>query len=382
MNAPVPAWQVVRLSDVEPTRVEWLWSGRLPLAKLVICDGLPGLGKSTMLTDLAARITSGRSMPFDDAPARPRGVVILSAEDGYSDTIRPRFDAAQGDATRLVILDQVLASDGEHYRPPVIPDDIPTLEEIIEQEDAVLVVIDPMMAFLSSDTDSYRDQDVRRALHRVKMLAENTGACVVCVRHPTKGGAAGALAQYAGGGSVGIIGAARVGLYVGTDPKDADKRVLAVSKSNIARIPPSLVYSLEAADPLGVAHIAWHAESALTADELHAPRMQTRRDSLEARALDYLHTIAPRAASLAEVARELDEADTKSRTLRRALADLVDNGDAERVDTGYRVAPRNGGTPGVASATYLPTEAKVAPDTPSVPPEVVPPLLDTNRSAE
>ena len=34
------------LSEVEPEQVEWLWPGRLPLGKLAVLDGDPGLGKS------------------------------------------------------------------------------------------------------------------------------------------------------------------------------------------------------------------------------------------------------------------------------------------------------------------------------------------------
>lgn len=335
-QAAPAALRILRLSNVNTTRVKWLWESRLPHGKLVICDGVPGLGKSTMLTDLAARITTGRAMPdLDDValPSQPRGVILLSAEDGYSDTIRPRFDAANGDTTRLVIVDEAPDAKGR-YRPPVIPDDLDLLEQLIKDEDAALLIIDPLMAFLSSETDSYRDQDVRRvlAVARVKTAAERSGACVVCVRHPTKSGSLGGHAQYAGGGSVGIIGAARVGLYIGEDPNDTNRRILAVAKSNIGRIPPSLIYTLEAVDPLGVAHVAWHGESPLTADQIHAPAAgrTTKRDEVKVEALEYLHEIKPNRAGLRGIARELELEDR--RTLRRALADLVDEGDIGKDD--------------------------------------------------
>src|SRR5262245_62143557 len=78
----------ILLSTVQPERVEWLWQDRIPLGKLTIIDGDPGLGKSVLTLDLAARVSRGIEMP-DGSSGRSGGVVLLSAEDGLSDTIRP-----------------------------------------------------------------------------------------------------------------------------------------------------------------------------------------------------------------------------------------------------------------------------------------------------
>ena len=50
----------IPISDVQPEEVRWLWSGRLPLGKLAVLDGDPGLGKSTVTLDIAARVTEQR----------------------------------------------------------------------------------------------------------------------------------------------------------------------------------------------------------------------------------------------------------------------------------------------------------------------------------
>src|ERR671917_1290149 len=91
------------LSEVEPEHVEWLWPGRLPLGKLAVLDGDPGLGKSALTLDLAARVSAGLELP-DGGRSGPAGVVLLSAEDGLEDTIRPRLDAAEGDPSRVAAL--------------------------------------------------------------------------------------------------------------------------------------------------------------------------------------------------------------------------------------------------------------------------------------
>src|SRR5438445_1224484 len=82
------------LSDVPPEAVSWLWPGRIPFGKLTMLDGDPGLGKSLVTLDLAARVSTGRPMPGEtNAAGGPAAVVILTAEDGLGDTVRPRLDA-------------------------------------------------------------------------------------------------------------------------------------------------------------------------------------------------------------------------------------------------------------------------------------------------
>ena len=218
--AAQPPWQPperlgIRLDTVTPEHVSWLWPGRLPLGKVSLLDGDPGLGKSTVTLDIAARVSQGWAMPDGTGEGEPAGVVIVSAEDGLADTIVPRLVAAGADLSRIVALDKVPDDEGGH--PFVIPDDMPFLERAIADAGARLVIIDPLMAFLSGSTNSHRDQDVRRALARVHDIAERAGAVLWVVRHLNK--TTGGPAVYRGGGSIGIIGAARSGLLGGARPR-------------------------------------------------------------------------------------------------------------------------------------------------------------------
>ena len=54
---------VVTLRDVSIRPVRWLWRNYLPIGKLVVVDGYPGQGKSTLLLDIAARLSIGAAMP-------------------------------------------------------------------------------------------------------------------------------------------------------------------------------------------------------------------------------------------------------------------------------------------------------------------------------
>lgn len=261
---------LVRLADVEPEHVTWLWPGRIPLAKITLLDGDPGLGKSSLTLDLAARTSVGASMP-DGSPGVAGGVVILSAEDGVADTIRPRVEAAGGDLSRIAVLRTVGV--GEDERLPAIPDDLPEVEVAIAEVGATLLIVDPLAAFLGADVNSHRDQDVRRALAPFAALAERTKVAVTVVRHLNK--ATGASAIYRGGGSIGIAGAARSVLLVAKDPADPERRILAPVKSNLGRPSAALAYTMEEASN-GAVKVAWQGESDLSADRLLASRAMVR----------------------------------------------------------------------------------------------------------
>ena len=202
-------------SDVEPEKVCWFWQRRMPLGKLTVLDGDPGAGKSTICLDVAARASTGRAMP-DGTPGVEGGAVILSAEDGAADTIVPRLGLAGADLTRILLLQNLETNEGP--RPVILPDDLDEVRVAIHRVGAVLVVVDPLMAMLTGAVDAHRDQDVRRALLPLANLAEETGVAIVVVRHLIKG--MGSNPLYRGGGSIGIIGAARSGLLVMLDPED------------------------------------------------------------------------------------------------------------------------------------------------------------------
>lgn len=255
----------LRLSEVEPELVEWLWPGRIPLGKLTIIDGDPGLGKSTLAGgEIAARVTTGS--PWPDGQPCPRGaVVLLSAEDGLGDTIRPRLDAHGADSSLVVAFEAVEYGPDEE-RLPSLALDVARIESAVRREGALLVIVDVLMAFLGSRTDSYRDQDIRSALMPLVKMAERTGCAVICLRHLSKTGGPNAL--YRGGGSIGIIGAARAGLLVAPDPEDPTRRVLAVTKNNLAAPVPALAFRLVPDDERGCARIEWDGETAHTAADL------------------------------------------------------------------------------------------------------------------
>ncbi|CAN5770764.1 hypothetical protein BH23CHL8_BH23CHL8_08230 [soil metagenome] len=245
----------IDLSTIRPRRIDWLWRGYIPLRKLTILDGDPGLGKSTMMIDIACRGSMGDSAPTGEPLGDAFTTIYVSIEDDPEDTIVPRVLRAGGDPARFRLV-----------RDLSLPEDIGRLRRYSIENRARLIIVDPLVAYLGDGVRTNDDHHVRRALEPLAGMAQEVDAAVVAIRHLNK--RAGDDAIYRGGGSIGFTGLARSVLAVGRDPDDAERFVLAAVKLNVARRPPSLAYRIVADGPYEPAHIAWEGESAHTAEDL------------------------------------------------------------------------------------------------------------------
>jgi hypothetical protein len=285
------------------------------------------------MADIAARVTTARLLPDDSRSAldNPVSVLVLSAEDGAGDTIRPRLEAAGADLERVQIWHCNLDDDASEMLPS-LPEDIGLLANLIQEHEVALVTIDPLMAYLSANTHSFRDQDVRRALAPLAKVGEATGAAIVLVRHLNK--APGGAAIYRGGDSIGIIGAARSGLLVAKHPDDETRRVLASTKSNLGPPPPSLAYRLVGTEN-DAAAIRWEGIARHSADELlsSSSELSPERQEIITYVLDADSPVGPK-----DIADALGK---NEGTVRWHLSQAVKDGQVERIATGM-YAPPNG----------------------------------------
>lgn len=159
------------LSDVTAQQIQWLWEPRIALGKLSILDGDPGLGKSMLMLDLAARLTGGLPMP-DGSPGLlpPSGVVLIAPEDDLADTIQPRLLRAGADLSRIISLGSLPSINSTvdpYHRPFSLSHDLPLLEAAIDRVQARLVIIDPLMSLLGNK-NVYQDNSVRTLLASLK----------------------------------------------------------------------------------------------------------------------------------------------------------------------------------------------------------------------
>jgi 5S rRNA maturation endonuclease (ribonuclease M5) len=316
-SAPVPG---VLASEVTPQTIAWLWPNHIPLGKVTLFDGDPDLAKSTLSLDLAARLTRGSGMPDGSQPGcPPAGAVVVSLEDGIADTIRPRLEAAGAVLEKVRIVSVIKGADGIE-RVPTLPGDLPMIEAAIRDVNAKLVVLDPLVAMLGAETNSYRDQDIRRALAPVAALAEKTALAVICIRHLNKSG--GQNPKYRGGGSIGIIGAARAAFLFGEKPGEEGRYVFAPVKGNLwRRKPAALEYSIEDRD--GQPVVAWHGPSIHGAASLLAQPEGAEESGALADAKSFLNDcLQDGPQEYGQIFREAKQAGIAEKTLRRAKNQL------------------------------------------------------------
>jgi hypothetical protein len=167
---PAPPLVIARPASAYFTApVDWLWEGRVPCGALTVLDGDPGLGKSTITLDLAARVSRGYAMPPDGGKdgTPPANVVILSAEDDPARTIRPRLEAAGADLDRVQIVEGI-STGGDGDRFPILPYDLVALEQFIAVIRARLAIVDPFMAYLGDGIDTHKDQSIRLARRKYR----------------------------------------------------------------------------------------------------------------------------------------------------------------------------------------------------------------------
>ena len=372
---------ITRLSDVEPQDVSWLWHPYIPLGKLTLLEGDPGLGKTFISLTLAAAITRGWPLlsqtgaPGNDL--EPADVLYMSAEDGLADTLRPRLDAAGADVSRVhALTGWRLSDDAGTVEGAVSLGDIPILEQALIQTKAKLIIIDPLQAYLGAKVDMHRANEVRPLLSALGNLAEKHGCAVICIRHLSK--AMSPKAIYSGMGSIDFAAAARSILTVG---EHDNERLLAHVKSSLAPQGKSIRYELRDGS------LNWLGISDVTAEEMRVPQVQSAEgestvDAAVTFLQDFLEDGAQPASSAFNAAKQEG---ISERTLQRAKKQL-------EVKSQRASAGNDGGGKWLWSLPYnsgilAPLQAKPVTDAnlasvPRVPTEDVAPLAEERETHE
>ena len=243
--------KIIRMSDVELTPVEWLWKPYLPFGKLSVLQGNPGEGKTYFAMHLAAACTNGKLLPNMER-MEPFNVIYQTAEDGLGDTVKPRLIEAGADLDRVLVIDdsdvQLTLSDER-------------IEKAIVENNARLVIIDPIQAYLGADVDMNRANEVRPIFMRLGQVAQRTGCAILLIGHLNK--AAGMQSLQRGLGSIDIAAAVRSVMFIGKLKHDPTMRILTHEKSSLA--PPGVSLAFSLGDEGG---FRWVGEYDITADEM------------------------------------------------------------------------------------------------------------------
>jgi hypothetical protein len=245
----------VTMDTIQTEKVDWLWPKRIPFRRITMVDGDPGSGKTFFALAVAASVSTGKPLPGHVANISPAFVLLLSIEDGFADTVRPRLDALGADCSKIVI-----PNPKRGLAPSLL--NASFIETAVKQVGPRLVVVDPVIAFAGKrNTD--KAGDVRELLSPLMAMAGKYGfACLIC-RHFTKN--EGSKALYRGAGSIDFMASARSAFLIVEDGTDG-RRVLAHVKNSLGPKTPSREFFLY--DEGGQARFKWGNEVNESAEEL------------------------------------------------------------------------------------------------------------------
>ncbi|MCG2841369.1 AAA family ATPase, partial [Sandaracinobacter sp. RS1-74] len=183
------------LMGVAMRAIEWLWTGWIPKGYITILAGESGAGKSTILADIVARITTGapwpgpRGIPGDWR--RPERVLWLGSEDSVEEMTAPRLTACGANLANVVEIQGSMQNGKRNTFS--MQDDIEQVAEWlayardIEKQPFAMLVIDPVTSYLPGQklrkVDLNDAGQLRTVLEPWLGLAQKFNIAIVCVTH-------------------------------------------------------------------------------------------------------------------------------------------------------------------------------------------------------
>ena len=211
-------------SDVKSEPVKWLWYPYIAIGKITLLQGDPGDGKSTMMMNFIAELSKGGATPDGVAFGRPHKIIYQCSEDGASDTIKPRLEAAGADCRNIAFINE------EVYVGLTLDDEL--IRDAIIECSPQLVVIDPIQSYIGNDSDLQIAVRARKLMRRIGMWASTFNCAIVLIGHLSK--REGSKELYRGLGSIDVVASARSVLQVERDAEDEDIRIVKQIKNSLA----------------------------------------------------------------------------------------------------------------------------------------------------
>ena len=223
-------------SDVQATSVRWLWYPFIAVGKITLLQGDPGDGKSTMMMHLIAELSKGGALPDGKTIGMPQRAIYQCSEDGISDTIKPRLEKCGADCRNVAFINE------ETYSGLTLDDE--RIRQAIIEFRPRLVVIDPIQAYLGSDSDLQIAGRARRLMQRLGMWASMYDCAIVLIGHLNK--KEGTKGLYRSLGSIDVVAAARSVLQVERDAEKSDIRIVRQIKNSLAPSDGEIKFSITA----------------------------------------------------------------------------------------------------------------------------------------
>jgi len=241
-------------TDIQMRPIKWLWYPIAPVGMVGTVLGEPGIGKTFLLADLAARVSSGRPLPIYRKPTDQvaHGWVIYITSEGVADQIlKPRLYAAGADMANITLIKGIMTREGDYDLLDIRRHLVPLVARIKQDNrKCVLVIIDPMASFVNGKTNLNDSVQTRHALDAVARFAENADIAVLVAIHPNKDETLKIMSRASG--SIQMSAAVK-SAWVVADPEEGDPQNMRYfSPYKITTVPfnkkETLPFFLESAD--------------------------------------------------------------------------------------------------------------------------------------
>lgn len=213
---------VLSLDEVQAEEVDWLFYPYIAKRKVSLIEGHPGIGKTFLILKIAASTSIGGKDLLQQEEFDPSPVLLMTAEDGIADTIKPRIEKMEADLKQILVPKDLFTLDKKGFE---------TLKKLIERHKPKLVIIDPIMPFLDGKKDNNKASDMRPFFKQLGKLAQQFECAVIVTRHLAKSPELKGVS--AGLGSIDISAAVRSILQVAEDSDSKGLKRVTHIKSNI-----------------------------------------------------------------------------------------------------------------------------------------------------
>jgi len=235
---------LITMDQVESKKIQWWWYPYFAFGKPHLISGDPGSAKSTVSSGFCTLLTRGGGSDMGIKPVIGN-VILLSAEDDRSDTIKPRLEAMGADCAKVIIPKE---------RFSLSDSGIALLEKIVQYTNPVMVIIDPISAWFDANVNLNASNEVRKYLAQLSEIAAKYNLILIMIRHLNKGKQEKAI--YRGNASIDFTGAARSELMAVKDEDTGDFGLIHI-KSNIAPLGKTISYSLTDNGPDSPPTFSW-----------------------------------------------------------------------------------------------------------------------------
>lgn len=291
------------LSQVERRDIQWIWNNRIPRKGITLLEGDGGVGKSFAIASIISDLTVGRPLP-GSPPLPALNVLLMSAEDDPEVVLKPRYETLHADCDKIHFYDQ----------PFSLGSNIEAIIVEIKKRNIELVVVDPIIAYLSPNDDLNKSTDVRSFMSKIHDASKQLNVAFLLIRHWNKNSLASASQR--GSGSVDFRNASRSVLQI---IKNGNERHLALEKTNYAAQAKTISFSIHDGC------LKWGAEIDKSADELLSEANLKNSYDLGTKeeATNFLtEKLEKSTVAATDLIEEADQMGISKRTLMRAKKDL------------------------------------------------------------